>query len=81
MPTTAEKLWATTQALPEPLLAEVLDFAQFLQLKHQRQQASQPDSSQAPALRLADLQGGLEASAAFAGDLVALQHKLRDEWN
>ena len=30
MPTTAEKLWEATRTLPEPLLAEVLDFAEFL---------------------------------------------------
>lgn len=82
MPTTAEKLWIATQNLPEPLLAEVLDFAQFMQLKHQKQQCNLPEKTSAHApLSLADLQGGLESSTAFAGDLVALQQRLRDEWH
>ena len=82
MSTTVENLWAATQALPEPLLAEVLDFAEFVRLKHQKQQAAQPHASLTcqPAVSLADLQGGLEASATFAGDAVALQRQLRDEW-
>ena len=33
MPTTAEKLWEATRTLPEPLLADLLDFAEFLREK------------------------------------------------
>jgi hypothetical protein len=32
MSTKAEKLWEITRTLPEPLLAEVLDFAEFLRV-------------------------------------------------
>lgn len=36
MPTTTERLLQTAQTLPEPLLAEVLDFAEFLRARHGR---------------------------------------------
>jgi len=82
MPTTAEKLWAAAQALPEPLLAEVLDFAEFVRLKHQNRQeiAFSGTTTLAAPLTLVDLQGGLEASTTFAGDALQLQRQLRDEW-
>ena len=34
MSTMADRLWDVTRTLPEPLLAEVLDFAEFLQSRH-----------------------------------------------
>lgn len=73
--TTAEKLYLVTQQLPEPMLAELLDFAEFLSQK------KMPESGQAGNLTLLDLQGGLEASVAFADDPLSIQNKLRDEWN
>lgn len=73
MPTTAEKLWEAARTLPEPLLAEVLDFAEFLRLKRA------PITQEVASLRLADLCGGLEGSLTFAADPMAIQRKLRDE--
>jgi hypothetical protein len=74
MPTTAEKLWKTTQSLPEPMLAEILDFAEFLQSKH----ALTPPLH--TAARLKDLSGGLEQSVAFRGDPLTIQGRMRNEW-
>lgn len=73
--TTAERLYQVTQQLPEPMLAELLDFAEFLRQK------KSPDSGQAENITLLDLQGGLEASLAFAGEPLLIQKKMRDEWN
>ena len=56
MPTTAERLLETAQALPEPLLAEVLDFAQFLRARHAKA------ASESGSRDLLDLCGGLERS-------------------
>ena len=75
MSTTAEKLWEVTRTLPESLLAEVLDFAEFLRLKRG------PTEHVAPSLRLSDLCGGLEDSLTFNADPMAIQQKLRDEWH
>lgn len=75
MPTTAEKLWEATRTLPEPLLAELLDFAEFLRAK--RGASENPE----PSLRLSALSGGLESSASFAADPVTIQRQLRDEWH
>ena len=72
--TTAEKLWDATRTLPESLLAEVLDFAEFLRFKRA------PTEHVAPFLRLSDLCGGLEDSLTFNADPMAIQQKLRDEW-
>jgi len=74
MPTTAEKLWEATRTLPEPLLAEVLDFAEFLRLKRS------PIEPIASSLRLSDLSGGLEGSLTFNADPMVIQRTLRDEW-
>lgn len=59
MSITAEKLWEATRTLPEPLLAEVLDFAEFLRIKRGGVDRAKPSPS------LIDLCGGLEASASF----------------
>lgn len=75
MPTTAEKLLEATRTLPEPLLAEVLDFAEFLQAKRS------VGADVAPVLRLTALCGGLENSAAFNADPLTIQRQLRDEWH
>ena len=72
MPTTAEKLWETTRTLPEPLLAEVLDFAEFL-----RAICGFSESAE-PSLRLSALCGGLESSVAFSAAPMTIQRQLRD---
>jgi hypothetical protein len=61
--TTAEKLYKTAQALPEPLVAEILDFAEFLQKRMSGKGVSGKK-------RLVDVAGGLEASSTFSGDPV-----------
>jgi len=75
MTTTAEKLMATAQALPEPLLAEALDFAEFLRSKQEEK------SSDSPERDLLDLCGGMEESAAFHEAPEIIQRQLRDEWH
>ena len=70
----ASRLFEAIKGLSEPVLAEVVDFAEFL-----REKQKQPPtvSNDGPLLSLA---GGLENSPCFSGDLVALQEKIRDEW-
>ncbi len=75
MSTTAEKLWETTQMLPEPMLAEVLNFAEYLRFKAA---ASMPAT---PTLRVSDMCGGLEDSATFGASSLTIQQQLRDEWS
>ena len=75
MPTTAEKLWEATRTLPEPLLAEVLDFAEFLRAKNA------PPSKAVEPQRLSALAGGLENSPTFAAEPLSIQRQLRDEWH
>lgn len=74
MSTTSERLLKAIQTLPEPLLAEVLDFADFLQSR-QTSAASQPAN-----ISLASLCGGLENTQAFSESPLAIQQKLRNEW-
>ncbi len=73
--TTTEKLYKTVQDLPEPILAELLDFAEFLRRKMLNEQIHPNDEL------LVDLAGGLENSVAFAGEPLAIQKQLRDEWH
>lgn len=73
--TTAEKLYKTVQDMPEHVLAELLDFAEFLRGKLSDKQAHSNDES------LINLKGGLENSTTFAGEPLAIQQRLRDEWN
>ena len=75
MPTTAEKLLEATRTLPEPLLAEVLDFAEFLRAKRGFSENTEPSQ------RLSALSGGLESSVAFGADPMTIQRQLRDEWH
>lgn len=72
--TTTEKLYKAVQDLPEPVIAELLDFAEFLRGKMIHRQAHSSDEL------LVDLMGGLENSATFAGDPLVIQKRLRDEW-
>ncbi len=73
--TTTEKLYKAVQDLPDPVIAEILDFAEFLRGKMLNKQAHSSDEL------LVDLRGGLENSATFAGDPLVIQKRLRDEWN
>ena len=75
MPTNAEKLVDAVRNLPEPLLTEVLDFAEFL--KARRDLAKQAE----PSLALADLCCGLDDSGAFQGNPLSIQKAMRDEWH
>lgn len=74
MSKTSERLLETIQTLPEPLLAEVLDFADFLRAR-QRSTNSQPAD-----ISLASLCGGLESTTTFSDSPLAIQQKLRNEW-
>ncbi len=73
MLTVAECLMEAARSLPEPLAAEVLDFAEFLRA---RQSHAETPAGQTP---LADLCSGLEQSTAFAGDPAEIQRRLRDD--
>lgn len=74
MPSTSERLWKTASALPEALLTEVLDFAEFLRARQARRDADEPD------LPLVALCGGLADSVTFSDSPVRIQERLRDEW-
>ncbi len=74
MPTVADRLMDATRGLPETLVAEVLDFAEFLRTRQGPMSASAPD------LPLTLMCGGLSESTAFKGDPVDIQQALRDEW-
>jgi hypothetical protein len=71
MTTTAQKLLEATRSLPEPLLAEVLDFAEFLRSKRA------VVDGVATSEHLASLCGGLEKSNAFSADPLTIQRQLR----
>ena len=72
--TTTEKLYKVAQDLPEPVIAELLDFAEFLRSKMRNRSANSNDEL------LVDLIGGLENSVTFAGESLTIQKRLRDEW-
>lgn len=72
--TTTEKLYKAVQDLPEPVIAELLDFAEFLRGKLIHKQAHSSEEL------LVDLMGGLENSVTFTGEPLAIQKRLRDEW-
>lgn len=74
MSTTSERLLKAIQTLPEPLLAEVLDFADFLQARQTNAANPPTDTS------LASLCGGLENTQTFGESPLAIQQKLRNEW-
>ena len=75
MSTMAERLWDVTRTMPEPLLAEVLDFAEFLQSRRSHAHESVKE------IGLAQLSGGLEKSTTFAASPEEIQRQLRDEWH
>lgn len=73
--TTADKLYETVRDLPEPILAEILDFTEFLRMKVFNEQIHTSNEL------LENLAGGLENSVTFAGEPLVIQQQLRDEWN
>jgi hypothetical protein len=74
MSTTAEKLWETTRTLLEPMLAEILDFAEFLQSKRGLAKPART------AVNLTAVCGGLEQSAAFREHPLFIKGRRRDGW-
>ncbi len=72
--TTAERLYNTAKELPEPVVAEILDFAEFLRKKRVARDVTVSKEM------LIDLAGGLESSKTFSGDILEIQRRLRDEW-
>lgn len=75
MPTTAEKLLEASRSLPEPLLNELLDFAEFLRAKRG------VAASAEPSLHLSSLCGGLESSDSFVADPLTIQRQISNEWH
>lgn len=72
--TTTEKLYKAVQNLPEPVIAEILDFAEFLRSKLRNKSVTTSDEL------LLNLTGGLENSVTFTGEPMLIQKRLRDEW-
>jgi hypothetical protein len=72
---TTTRLYAAIKDFPDPVLAEILDFAEFLREKRLSVHSQINDE---PLIKLA---GGLESSKRFADDPLALQTRMRDEWN
>jgi len=62
------------QDLPEPVIAEPLDFAEFLRSKMHNKPVNSGDEL------LIDLMGGLENPVTFEGEFLEIQKRLRDEW-
>lgn len=74
--TTAEKLYETVKDFPEPLIMELLDFAEFLKEKRRYGTIVQEADE-----LLSALSGGLEDSLSFVGQPSEIQEKLRNEWD
>ncbi|MFH0725835.1 MAG: DUF2281 domain-containing protein [Pseudomonadota bacterium] len=74
--TTAEKLYETVKDLPEPLMIELLDFAEFLKEKRRHGKTENVGDE-----LLSSLKGGLELSHSFAGQPLEIQETLRNEWD
>ena len=75
MSTTLERLLEAVQTLPEPLVAEVLDFADVLRARYASPAIQSSDIS------LACLCGGLENTRTFSEPPLVIQQKLRNEWH
>jgi hypothetical protein len=75
MNTTTQRLMESVKALPEPLVAEVLDFADFLRARQLNPSVNTQDPE------LSSLCGGLENSITFSGAPLDIQQKIRDEWH
>ena len=71
---TVQQLYQVGSTLPPSALAELLDFAEFLQQKCVKLPIARRGS-------LAELRGGLENSTAFSGDPLTIQKSMRREWD
>lgn len=72
---TTTRLYDAIKDFPDPVLAEIIDFAEFLRSKQLNLHSSVSDEP------LITLSGGLEKSKKFADDPLVLQARMRDEWN
>ena len=72
--TTFERIYNIAKDLPEPVVAEILDFAEFLRKKMVVGEAAVGKEM------LIELAGGLENSRTFSGDSIEIQKRLRNEW-
>ncbi len=72
---TTTRLYDAIKDFPDPVLAEVVDFAEFLREKRLNIRSQTSDEP------LGKLAGGLEKSKTFAEDSLTLQRRLRDEWH
>ncbi|MHB1200395.1 MAG: DUF2281 domain-containing protein [Polaromonas sp.] len=72
---TAALISETIKDFPDPVLTEVLDFAEFLRDKRLHPKLTPLEQP------LIELSGGLENSVIFAEDALELQQRMRDEWN
>ena len=72
---TTTRLFDAIKGIPEPVLAEIVDFAELLRTKRLNLNTAVSDGP------LMTLSGGLERSKNFAADPLALQTRMRDEWN
>lgn len=72
---TTSRLYEAIKGFPDPVLAEIVDFAEFLRERRHKLHSA---SSDEPLIKLA---GGLKKSQSFADDPLVLQTRMRDEWN
>mgnify|MGYP006292153671 CR=1 FL=1 len=72
----SEKLYQTIKDLPESLIAEILDFAEFLRNKRRFVKLENCVDE-----LLIELKGGLENSKTLAEDPIKIQEQLRNEWD
>ena len=73
MNTTTTWLYDAIKDFPDPVLAEIVDFAEFLRAKRLNRAPNVSDQL------LLTLAGGLEASKTFAADALVLQARMRGE--
>jgi hypothetical protein len=69
---TAQRILKVVKTLPESALFEVLDFAEYLEIKYKKQ-VTQEES-------LMQIFDSLPNLPSFKGDPLLIQKKLRDEW-
>jgi len=72
---TTTRLFDAIKGIPDPVLAEIVNFTEFLRTKRLN---LNPAVSDEPLIALS---GGLERSNTFAADPLALQTRIRDEWH
>ena len=72
---TTSRLYEAIKDFPDPMLTEIVDFAEFLRDKRLQSHSSTNDEP------LINLAGGLENSQNFAEAPAVLQARMRDEWN